>query len=79
MNQNMLVFIQMQTLPLNMRHKWKENIDIVYKTTNEKPFGKGDPTTDQKSSQVERRFLNGNWTTDHSIRKMGTLHFHPVV
>ena len=35
-NQNRLPFIQIQTLPPSMHHKWKELIDIVCKTTNGK-------------------------------------------
>ena len=36
MNQNSLLFIQIQTLPLSMHHKLKEIFDIVSRTTNEK-------------------------------------------
>ena len=39
MNQYRLLLIQIQTLPLSMHHKWKEMIDFVYKTTNEKSKG----------------------------------------
>jgi hypothetical protein len=35
-DRNKLLFIQIQTIPLSMHHKWKENIDIVCKATNEK-------------------------------------------
>jgi hypothetical protein len=48
MNQNKLIFIQVQTLPLNMRHHWKENIDIIYKQPMEKLFLGGGPTTNKK-------------------------------
>ena len=34
MNRNRLLFIQVQTLPLSMHHKWKEIIDSVFKTTS---------------------------------------------
>jgi hypothetical protein len=36
MNQNRLLFIQIQTVPLNMHHKRKESIDFVCKITNGK-------------------------------------------
>ena len=39
MNWNRLPFIQVQTLPPSMHHKWKEIIDIVCKTTNGKSWG----------------------------------------
>jgi hypothetical protein len=35
-NQIKLLFIQIQPLPLNMHHKWKESIDLVYKTSDGK-------------------------------------------
>ena len=35
-NCNRLLFVQIQTLPLSMHPKWKEIIDIVCKTMNEK-------------------------------------------
>ena len=38
-----LLFIQIQTLPPSMHHKWKEIIDIVCKTTN-KIIGEQLPT-----------------------------------
>ena len=31
------------------------------------------------SRKVERRFHNGNQTTNHSIRKWASIHYHPVV
>ena len=39
MNQDRLLFVQIQSLPLNMHHKWKEMIDIVCKTTTETSEG----------------------------------------
>jgi hypothetical protein len=34
MNQNMLLFIQIQILPPGMHCKWEESIDIIGKKTN---------------------------------------------
>ena len=36
MNQNRLLFIQIQALPPSMHHKWKEINDFVCKTTSRK-------------------------------------------
>ena len=38
-NPNRLLFIQIQTLPPSMHHKWKESIDSACKTTNGKSYG----------------------------------------
>ena len=37
MNPNRLLFIQTQTLPLSIHHKWKDIMDIVCPKTNGKP------------------------------------------
>jgi hypothetical protein len=54
MNQNKLIFIQVQTLPLNMRHHWKENIYIIYKQPMEKLFFLGGGTNyQQKENPID--------------------------
>ena len=39
MNWNRLLFIQFQTLPLSMHHKWKEMFSIVYENNKWKIRG----------------------------------------
>jgi hypothetical protein len=94
MNQNRLLFVQIQILPPSMHQKRKESIDIVCKTTNRNSYGNNSqrkvPLTwrialmSQKKQLVNRHLrwatlLNNNIRSQTSHSVNQKFAFHNVI